>query len=525
MAENLKDETERRRTFAIIAHPDAGKTTLTEKLLLYGGAIQLAGAVKARKDRKSAKSDWMEMEKERGISISSAALQFEYNNYVLNLLDTPGHEDFSEDTYRTLMAADTAVMVLDAAKGVEPQTRKLFKVCRDRGIPIITFVNKLDRPAKELFGLLDEIEDVLGITAIPVVWPIGSGPDFRGVYDRQEKKVHLFEKTPGGAFQVPVNVSGISDASLETKIDLEILTRSREEIDLIESGIHKFNNEEFLNGLITPVFFGSAVNNFGIKLFLDHFLKLSPAPYHVPLLDGNLLDPVNSPFSCFIFKVQANMSKMHRDRIAFARICSGKFERGLSVNHVRLEKQVKLSSSFAFFGQDRNTIDEAYPGDIIGLINPGIFRIGDILSEGTAPLLRPLPVFPPELFATISCPESPSLKSFKKGIEQLAEEGILRLYTSRVVGSGNPIIGAMGSLQFEVFQRRLKDEYNVVSNLTRLPYSVCRWVRASDVSNLPSSAVPIQDGEGKTTILFEGEWEFNYFVKNNPDLVLLESPE
>lgn len=522
----LVEETSRRRTFAIIAHPDAGKTTLTEKLLLYGGAIQLAGAVKARKERKSATSDWMAMEKERGISITSAALQFEYKNFVLNLLDTPGHEDFSEDTYRTLIAADTAVMVLDAAKGVEPQTRKLFKVCKDRGIPIITFVNKMDRPAKDLFSLLDEIEDVLGIIAVPRVWPIGTGPDFKGVYDRKDKFVHLFEKTPGGAYMAPVQVNGIFDEALENRIDIEILQKSREEIELIEDGIHPFNEDDFLNGMITPVFFGSAVNNFGIQLFLDNFLQLAPAPYHIPLEDGNFMDPVASPFSCFVFKVQANMNKVHRDRIAFVRICSGKFERGLTVNHDRLDKQIKLSSSFAFFGQDRNTIDEAFPGDIIGLVNPGTYRIGDILySSPNPPKLKPLPVFPPELFATISCPDSLNLKSFKKGIEQLSEEGILRLYSSRVIGAGNPIIGAMGTLQFEVFQRRLKDEYNVVTNLYNLPYSVCRWVKKSSVSHLPSSANQIVDTEGKVAVLFEGDWEFNYFKKNNPEIELTESPE
>lgn len=525
MVEKLKFETERRRTFAIIAHPDAGKTTLTEKLLLYGGAIQLAGAVKARKERRSATSDWMAMEKERGISITSAALQFEYKNYVLNLLDTPGHEDFSEDTYRTLIAADSAVMVLDAAKGVEPQTRKLFKVCRDRGIPIITFINKMDRPAKDLFGLLDEIEDVLGITAVPQVWPIGSGLDFKGVYDRKERQVYLFEKTPGGAYIAPVNVSGINDTTLDAKIDSDLLKQVREEIDLLEHGIESFDKEKFLEGKITPVFFGSAVNNFGIQLFLDNFLELAPAPYHIPLIDGTYLDPLNSPFSGFVFKVQANMNKVHRDRIAFIRVCSGKFERGLTVNHNRLEKSVKLSSSFAFFGQDRNTVDEAYPGDIIGLINPGTFRIGDVLAAGLPPAIRPLPVFPPELFATVSCTDTLSLKSFKKGIEQLSEEGILRIYSSKQIGSGNPIVGAMGQLQFEVFQRRLLDEYNVKTNLQLLPYTVCRWVKANCVNDVPSSANQVFDKDGKLALLFEGEWEFNYFQKNNPKIELVENPD
>ncbi|MBE7413099.1 MAG: peptide chain release factor 3 [Leptospiraceae bacterium] len=524
MSLSIQEETNRRRTFAIIAHPDAGKTTLTEKLLLYGGAIQLAGAVKARKDRKSATSDWMAMEKERGISITSAALQFEYKGYVLNLLDTPGHEDFSEDTYRTLMAADTAVMVIDAAKGVEPQTRKLFKVCRDRGIPIITFINKMDRPTKNLFSLLDEIEEVLGITAVPFVWPVGTGVDFKGVFDRSLKTIHLFEKTSGGIQKAPVQVSGINDTHLESQIDPDILKQCRDEIDLVENGIEAFEMKNFLNGKISPVFFGSAVNNFGIEIFLNHFLNLAPSPYHIPLIDGSFLDPANSSFSGFIFKVQANMNRAHRDRIAFVRICSGKFERGLTVNHDRLEKQVKLSSSFAFFGQDRNTIDEAFPGDIIGLINPGTFRIGDVLFSGKNPGLRPLPVFAPELFATISSPESASLKGFKKGIEQLSEEGILHSFTSRTIGAGSPIIGALGRLQFEVFQRRLQDEYNVNTNITMLPYSFSRWIRQDEIHLVPKSANQVTDKEGRTALLFESEWDMNYFQKNNPELKLLDAP-
>lgn len=524
MSLTLKEETARRRTFAIIAHPDAGKTTLTEKLLLYGGAIQLAGAVKARKDRKTATSDWMAMEKERGISITSAALQFEYNDVVFNLLDTPGHEDFSEDTYRTLIAADTAVMVLDAAKGVEPQTRKLFKVCRDRGIPIATFVNKMDRPTKDLFSLLDEIENVLGIVAIPHVWPIGSGYDFKGVYDRRQKKLHFYEKTPGGSFKAPVAASSIDDIELNTKIDSEILSKFKEDIEIIESGITEFKLDRFLTGTQTPVFFGSAVNNFGIQLFLDHFIEIAPSPYHVLLSNGDILDPAIAPFSGFVFKVQANMNKVHRDRIAFVRIVSGKFERGSNVNHDRLDKPIKLSSSFAFFGQERNTVDEAFPGDIIGLVNPGTFKIGDILSSGPAPLLRPLPKFAPELFATISCIESASSKSYKKGLEQLSEEGILHVFSSRTIGGGLPIIGALGKLQFEVFQRRLLDEYNANTNVTLLPYNVFRWVASKDVSNIPSSVSQLTDHHGNLSVLFETDWELNYFIKNHPTITLLDTP-
>lgn len=522
--ENLRKEVERRRTFAIIAHPDAGKTTLTEKLLLYGGAIQLAGMVKAKKDRRTATSDWMSMEKERGISISSAALQFEYKGHVLNLLDTPGHEDFSEDTYRTLMAADAGVMVLDAGKGVEPQTIKLFKVCRDRGIPILTFVNKMDRPTKELFDLLDEVEKVLGIAAIPLVWPLGSGPDFKGVYSFVDKKLYLFDKGPGGSKKATFLMAGVNDSYLDETYEPYLVKKFREDVELIEGGLGDFKKEDFLAGKCSPVFFGSAVNNFGIEIFLEQFLDLAPAPDRIPLKEGGTLDPILSPFSAFVFKVQANMNKMHRDRIAFIRVTSGVFERGAQVIHNRLDKPVKLASSFAFFGQDRNTVDLAYPGDVIGVINPGIFQIGDILSDGKAPDLRPLPVFAPEIFATLSCKETISLKSFRKGLEQLAEEGILHLFTSRSIGSGNPIVGAMGRLQFEVFQRRLLDEYKADTNLTPLPYTVSRWVSESDISKIPSSANMVTDKNGVSALLFETEWDMNYFIKNNPTIDLKEHP-
>lgn len=523
--QDLGLEVRRRRTFAIIAHPDAGKTTLTEKLLLYGGAIQLAGAVKARKEGKTATSDWMAMEKERGISITSAALQFEFKNHVLNLLDTPGHEDFSEDTYRTLMAADTAVMVIDAGKGVEPQTIKLFQVCRDRGIPIITFINKMDRPTKDLFLLLDEIEKVLGISAKPDVWPLGTGYDFKGVFDLREDKLFVFDRNPGGKQKSGYRVSGPHDPSLDKEYDPDLLKTFREQLDLVQSGLGNFSIDDFLKGEETPVYFGSAVNNFGIEIFLNKFLDFGPSPDNLVLRDGSVLDPITSPFSAFVFKVQANMNKAHRDRIAFLRVCSGVFERGLTVNHQRLGKQIKLSSSFAFFGQDRNTVDIAYAGDIIGLVNPGIFQIGDVLYLGQEPNWKPLPTFPPERFATISCKETIQLKSFKKGLDQLAEEGILYLFLSKNIGGGAPIVGAMGQLQFEVFQRRLKDEYNAETNLGYLPYSVSRWVGRGHASQVPASTPSVEDKKGNLAVLFESEWELNYFMKNNPELPLLKAPD
>ncbi|WP_002163615.1 peptide chain release factor 3 [Leptospira interrogans] len=520
----IEEETRRRRTFAIIAHPDAGKTTLTEKLLLYGGAIQLAGAVKARKNRKAATSDWMEMEKEKGISITSAALQFEYSGHVLNLLDTPGHEDFSEDTYRTLIAADTAVMVLDAGKGVEPQTIKLFKVCRDRGIPIVTFINKMDRPTKNLFSLLDEIEKVLEISAVPMVWPIGTGVDFSGVYSRKDKKILTYDKTPGGSQKSAFQTSGVNDPELDSRFEDWVIKTFREELELVEGGISEFSQEDFLDSKITPVFFGSAVNNFGIQLFLDEFIKIAPPPLFFPLKDGSKLDPIQTPFSGFIFKVQANMNRQHRDRIAFLRVTSGKFERGLNVLHGRLGKSVKLSSSFAFFGQDRNTVDEAYPGDIIGLVNPGTYAIGDIVASSKVPDLKSLPVFAPELFATISSSDTSSMKSFRKGIDQLAEEGILHLFSSQTIGGGLPIIGAMGQLQFEVFRRRLLDEYNAPSTITILPYVISCWIGQEDLGKVPSSANLVTDRGGRAALLFDTEWDKGYFQKKNPEITLLDYP-
>lgn len=521
MSAKLEQEIKRRRAFAIIAHPDAGKTTLTEKLLLYGGAIQLAGHVRARKDRKSTRSDWMQMEQERGISVSTAALQFDYDGFQLNLLDTPGHQDFSEDTYRTLIAADSAVMLLDGARGVEPQTRKLFHVCRERNIPIITFINKMDRPAQDPFALLDEVEKVLGITAVPLVWPMGSGPDFRGVYDIKGKAVHQFERTTGGQFRAPEAVSGLDDPELEKIMGAELFAGFRESIELAEGALPDFDPAAFLRAEMSPVFFGSAVTNFGVQLFLDRFLELVPPPPPLTLADGRVLPPDNEQFTGFVFKLQANMNQKHRDRVAFVRITSGRFERGMAVNIPRLKKQVRLSSPVAFFGQERSTIDEAYPGDIIGLINPGTFRLGDVLSSGEPPDFSPLPRYAPEIFARLVLTDSGRVKAFRKGLEQLTEEGVVQVFTDR---DGQTVIGAVGQLQFEVFAYRLQEEYGAPNRLEPMGFECSRWVKEEDLKKFSAYDMVVRDEEQHPVVLFKSEFRLQSFQKDNPDIEIREHP-
>ncbi len=517
----IQAEVSKRRAFAIIAHPDAGKTTLTEKLLLYGGAIQLAGHVRARKDRKGTRSDWMSMEKERGISVTSAALQFEYEGSILHLLDTPGHQDFSEDTYRTLMAADSAVMVLDASRGVEPQTKKLFRVCRERGIPIVTMINKMDMPAKDPFDLLDEVEKVLGITAVPVLWPMGSGPDFKGVYDLRTNLVHSFERTAGGAFKAPEKTSGIDDPALRDIMEDWLYDIFREGVELARGALPEFDEEAFLKCEMTPVFFGSAVNNFGIELFLKHFSELVPPPPPVPLTNGNFMEPATDKFCAFVFKLQANMNQKHRDRVAFVRIAGGVFERGMNAYIPRLEKQVKLSSPVAFFGQERSVIDKAYPGDIIGLINPGTFRIGDILCTGEPPPLRPLPVYASEMFARLILEDTGKMKGFRKGLTQLSEEGVVQVYQG---DGGLPVIGAVGQLQFEVFRYRLQDEYGAPARLEMLGFECSRWVREEDIKKFSSYDMIVRDEKHNPVVLFKTEFRMQNFQQQNEDVPLSDHP-
>ena len=522
---NIKTEINRRRTFAIISHPDAGKTTLTEKFVLYSGALQLAGSVTASKNQRATTSDWMELEKKRGISISSTVLQFEYRGYCVNLLDTPGHKDFSEDTYRVLTAVDAAVMVIDAGKGIESQTRKLFEVCRQRRIPIFTFMNKLDRPARDPFKLLDELESVLGLHASPVNWPLGDGRDFRGVYDRHSKQVHFFDRVPGGAFRVPVSVHGLADPVVREVMAPDVYARVVDELAMLEGAGTAFDHATILAGKQTPVFFGSAVNNFGVQLLLDAFLDLAPAP-QPRAATGKIVRPQQADFSGFIFKVQANMDPRHRDRLAFVRICSGRFERDMSVIHTRTGKKVRLSSSHKLFGRERETVDEAFAGDVVGLVGRSDFRIGDTLAEDPALIFDGIPRFAPECFAWIHSASTSQFKRFREGLDQLLQEGVVQSFLLHSATQRVPLLGAVGPLQFEVVQYRLQSEYGAESRLEAGPWQVLRWVTDGtvDEAHLPSGARLATDVGGQTVILFLEEWSCNFFAERNPAVGLATLP-
>ncbi|QYM80210.1 peptide chain release factor 3 [Horticoccus luteus] len=539
-------EIARRRTFAIISHPDAGKTTLTEKFLLYGNALHLAGSVTARKNQRATASDWMELEKQRGISISSTVLQFDFAGCAVNLLDTPGHKDFSEDTYRVLTAVDAALMVIDAAKGVEAQTRKLFEVCRRRGVPIFTFMNKCDRPTRDPLDLLDELESVLGLQSSPVVWPLGSGPSFRGVFDRRSREVHLFERVPGGAFRAPESVTSLDDPAVRKKLDDDTYTAVKEQLEMLDGAGHPYDLDAVRHGRQTPVFFGSAVNNFGIELLLNGFLhdSVPPAPRHsvsvtVPGLAQPTTDrvvPVNDPkFSGFIFKIQANMDPKHRDRIAFLRVCSGKFERDMVVTHQRTGKQVRLSSSHKLFGQERETVDEAWPGDVIGLVGHDAFGIGDTLTDDRTIAYDEIPRFPPEVFTYISNPSAGDAKKYRAGLEQLLQEGVVQSFTARNAPPGATLLAAVGPLQFEVVQWRLQSEYNAESRLTPAPWTLLKWVeippdligpKGFDYSSIVvASGVSFgADKFGHPVVLFPNEWTERYFIEKNPGFTLHRLP-
>jgi peptide chain release factor 3 len=515
----LHAEVQRRKTFAIISHPDAGKTTLTEKLLLYSGSINVAGAVRGRKAQRAATSDWMEMERERGISITSTVLTLEYGGFQLNLLDTPGHQDFSEDTYRTLTAADSAVMVLDAAKGIEAQTEKLFKVCAMRKIPIFTFINKMDRPGRNPLQLLSEIEQVLGIDAVPLNWPIGRSPDFRGVYDLERRKGLLFQKVPENSLVVPTQEVDIDENG--GAIDATTLSTLREEVELLDVAGVTFDKERFLRGSITPVFYGSALTNFGIEPFLDAFLKLAPPP-GARGSDQGKIPAERADFGGFVFKIQANLDPRHRDRVAFVRVCSGRFVREMDVVHARTGEKVKLRRAHRLFAQGRETMDEAFPGDIIGLVNPGQFRLGDTLCTGPRLNFDPLPEFSPECFATITCADTARRKQFGKGLEQLVEEGAVQMLSDTRTARRDPILAAVGELQFEVVTYRLESEYDVKATMSRLPYTLARWAwgDAKDLEEmqLPYSARKLADRRGQTVVLFGSTWDLQSCLKNNPKI-------
>ena len=514
-----------RRTFAVISHPDAGKTTLTEKLLLYGNAIELAGNVRARKNQRATTSDWMEMERERGISITSTVLQFPYRGHIINLLDTPGHQDFSEDTYRTLSAVDSAVMVIDGAKGIEPQTLKLFEVCRKRGIPIFTFINKMDRPARDPLELLDEIRNVLGMEPVPMNWPIGDGPQFVGVYDRTEDGVYLYERTERNekiAPEIFVRLNDMVKQGILSEVKFQTL---KESVELLDAAGGTFDHAAVLKEKQTPVFFGSALTNFGVRMFLDSFIQFAPPPQPY-LSDTGLVSPEDTDFTGFIFKIQANMNPKHRDSVAFLRICSGKFERGMDLLHTPSGKTLKLMRPYKAFANEREIIDEAYPGDVLGLPNNGMFAIGDTLCSGKALQFAPIPRFQPEHFALLRNLDVSKQKQFAKGLGQLESEGAVQILYNVNAFKREPILAVVGQLQFDVVQARLQSEYNVATDLERLPHTLLRWVKGedADVQNLSnrSDAILARDSRDAWAILFQTPFLLKYYSEKNPNLKFVE---
>ena len=514
----MAHESTRRRTFAIISHPDAGKTTLTEKLLLYGGAIHVAGTVKARRAQRAATSDWMDLEKKRGISITSSVMHFDYGGIRYNLLDTPGHQDFSEDTYRTLTAADGAIMLIDAAKGVEAQTRKLFEVCRMRGTPIVTFVNKLDRPARDPLDLMSEVEDVLGLSTVPCSWPIGSGDLFQGVYDRMQQRVLKFDRTEKNAKQAPVTVADVDDPKLDALLGEQAVQTLREELELLDGAGDEYDQQRFQNNEITPVFFGSALTNFGVEPFLEAFARMCPAPGPRESSEGTIR-PTDERFSGFIFKVQANMDPSHRDRIAFLRVCSGTFTGGMRVNHFRLGKEIRLAHAEQLMAKERQMVTEAYAGDIIGLFDPGQYRIGDTLCTDKPMSFDSVPRFSPEHFARLRLLDPMKRKQLQKGIAQLAEEGTVQLFIEPG-REKDPILGVVGELQFDVLRYRIENEYGAKVELERLGFSHARWV---DGPSTPEEirkariAMGVSDQDGRPVALMRDDWEVRRATQDNPE--------
>ncbi len=522
MNPQLSRDIDKRRTFAIISHPDAGKTTVTEKLLLYSGAIQLAGTVKAKRGRQFATSDWMEIERQRGISVTSSVLNFSYKEHELNLIDTPGHKDFSEDTYRTLTAVDCALMVVDAAKGIESQTKKLFEICRMRQIPIIAFINKLDRPCKEPIELIDEIESVLGISCYPITWPLGQGPDFRGVYNRLEKNLSAF--TPGSdqSRQVPVAKLDLGDPNLNEFCPPELISALVDEIAMLDGAGADFSRESFLKGNLAPVFFGSALNNFGIETLLNTLISLAPSPGSRPT-KTRVVDPHEEKFSGFIFKIQANMDPNHRDRVAFLRICSGKFERGMKVFHSRLEREFRLGRPTQFLAQDRSLVDTAVAGDIVGVHDPGKFLIGDSFTEGEKLHFTGIPVFAPENFARVILRDPLKSKQLNKALTELSEEGVLQLLFP--FHSSDKFLGAVGILQFDVVKFRIEKEYNLAMDFVILPYTLSRWVSFEDKNLLESfedncREQLCKDKDGHTVVLVDEAWRLKYVQEKFPKIAL-----
>jgi peptide chain release factor 3 len=519
----LAYEVERRRTFAIISHPDAGKTTLTEKFLLYGGAVQLAGSVTARKQQRATTSDWLELERKRGISVSSTVLQFEYGRFRINLLDTPGHHDFSDDTYRVLTAVDAVIMVIDAGKGIETQTLKLFEVCRRRNIPIFTFMNKMDRPAREPMDLLDELEEMLGLEVYPVNWPLGAGPVFKGVWDRRTRLAHFFERTPGGAYRSPVSTVGLDDPVIRERLDETSYCAACDEIELLDGAGTDFDQEALAAGRMTPVYFGSAVNNFGIALLLDGFLEYASPPHGRRSRNGTVVSPCDPAFSGFVFKIQANMNPMHRDRIAFIRVVSGTFARDMMVTNARTGRKMRLSNASKVFGAERETLDVAYPGDIVGIVGKDAFAIGDTLTENVGVAFDEIPEFAPECFAYIESTVPSEAKRFRTGFDQLLREGVAQSFEIPDMTGRVRLLGAAGPLQFEVMQYRLESEYGAHARWEYAPWKQARWMQ-SDIMDtamtLPSGVQIAFDHKGRHVILFRDDWTRQYFEKKNPDVGL-----
>ena len=522
----LQDEIRRRRTFAIISHPDAGKTTLTEKFLLYGGAIAQAGAVKGKKNRRAAVSDWMEIEKQRGISVTSSVMQFQYEGFCINILDTPGHQDFSEDTYRTLMAADSAVMVIDGSKGVEAQTRKLFKVCAMRHIPIFTFINKMDRESKDPFDLLDELEHEIGIETYACNWPIGSGKEFQGVYDREHQQILFFSGVSGKNKAEKLEVE-LTDPAVGERIGQSRHQQLMDDVELLGAG-REFDLEEVRAGRLSPVFFGSALTNFGVEPFLEEFLRMTPPPLSREA-DCGVIDAFSPDFSAFVFKIQANMNKAHRDRLAFMRICSGKFERDQEYFHVQGNKKMRLSQPQQLMAQEREIVEEAYAGDIIGVFDPGIFSIGDtVCMPGQKFRFAGIPTFAPEHFSRVSPKDTMKRKQFIKGTEQIAQEGAIQIFKVPGTGMEEVIVGVVGTLQFDVFQYRMRSEYGVELRMENLPYEHLRFITKSPVAdlkdlNLSSDAELLEDYKGNSLLVFSSLWSIDYNIKKNPGLELAEA--
>ncbi|QDK45422.1 peptide chain release factor 3 [Bdellovibrio sp. ZAP7] len=519
----IQKEIQRRRTFAIISHPDAGKTTLTEKLLYHGGVIHETGEVKGKSGSKAVTSDWMELERQKGISITSSVMTFDYNDLRVNLLDTPGHKDFSEDTYRVLMAVDSAAMLIDVAKGVEERTKKLYEVCRLRKIPIFTFVNKLDREGKDPLTLIDEVEKTLNMQCYPVTWPLGIGQRFRGIYNRLTQEIWIYDQRREEVedYQKIPFVKGKDDQILYNYLDKESADQVLEELDLIESALPPFDVNEFLTGQISPVTFGSAKQNFGVDTFLQFFTKYAPGPQARVTKDDQKMDPLDAKFTGFVFKIQANMDRRHRDRIAFIRICSGKFERGMKVQHSRLERELRLSYSSQFVAADKETVDEAYAGDIVGVGDTGNFAIGDCVSSSGKVQFEDIPKFAPELFGRLSVRDALKRQKLQEALKHLSEEGAIQLFIEPHIGPQDPIIGAVGELQFEVLLHRLQDEYNLEVKLARLPYSVCRWPRTADgkaVTSLKGGANMAEDLIGNPVVLVNQEWDLNWLKRENPDV-------